>query len=167
MRFMSPRQRAAGFTMVELLVTVGIFALLAAIAVPTLRTVSKNNRIRASSMSLQNGLALARAEAVRLNTRVAFRITGTGWDIQLADGTLLHQASGRERSAGLSITAKLPAVSTIVFDAYGRKTAGATQIDIEATDAAGSKPLRIQLPASGQARLCDPAVASTEPKACL
>jgi type IV fimbrial biogenesis protein FimT len=181
MRRLSSRSRTRGFTLVELLVTIGVFALLAAMAVPTMRSVIENSHMRAAGQSLQNGLAMARAEAVRLNTQVEFVLTATGWSVNRVDGVgggLLHQASGKERATGVTIT-PTPADSTrISFDAFGRRlavnpsdaSATITQIDIVATNPSGSpgyKPLRVQVTSGGLARLCEPAVASTEPKACL
>src|SRR5690242_6943896 len=116
-RRLNQRSRARGFTLVELLVTIGVFALLAAMAVPTMRSVIENSHMRAAGQSLQNGLAMARAEAVRLNTQVEFVLTGTGWSVQrVSDGSLLQQASGKERATGVTIT-PTPADSTrITFD---------------------------------------------------
>jgi len=167
---------AAGFTVVELMVTLAVVAILAAMAVPTMRSVIENSHIRVTSQSLQNGLSMARAEAVRLNTQVEFVLTGAGWNVQLVDGTLLQQASGKELASGTAATTTPAGSSRITFDAFGRTAANVdasatmTQIDIAATNpsgTAGYKPLRIQLNTGGLARLCDPAVASTEPKACL
>lgn len=171
--------RAAGFTIVELMVTLAVVAILAALAVPTMRSVIENSHIRATSQSLQNGLAMARAEAVRLNTQVEFVLTGAGWNIQRqADGSLLRQASGKEMPVGTTVTTTPVGSSRVTYDAFGRPlainptgaTATVTQIDVEAANPSGTpsyKPLRIQLTAGGLARLCDPAAASTEPKACL
>lgn len=173
------KARAAGFTVVELMVTLAVVAILAAIAVPTMRNVIENSHIRATSQSLQNGLALARAEAVRLNTQVELVLTAGGWNIQLvSDGTLLRQASGKELASGTSVTTTPAGSDRVTFDAFGRTvainptdaSAAITDIDVEATNPSGSpgyKPLQIQITNGGLARLCDPAVASTEPKACL
>jgi type IV fimbrial biogenesis protein FimT len=165
----SSRRGTAGFTVVELMVSVAIVALLSAIAVPTMRGVLTNNRIRAAAASLQNGLTLARAEAVRLNVPISFVLTSGGWNILLPDGTLLHQASGKEHATGLTITPTLPATSTVVFDAFGRRASGPTRIDVVAANPPTSnyRPLRVQVTGGGASRLCNPAVASTEPMACL
>jgi type IV fimbrial biogenesis protein FimT len=155
-----------------------VVAILAAIAVPTLRNVVENSHIRATSQSLQNGLAMARAEAVRLNTQVEFVLTGAGWSIRLVDGTLLQQASGKEMASGTSVTTTPAGTDRVTFDAFGRvvatnpsdASAAFSELDVEATSPSGTpgyKPLRIQMNAGGLARLCDPAVATTEPKACL
>lgn len=160
--------------MVELMVTVGVVAILAALAVPMMRDVIRNTRIRALGESLQNGMAQARAEAVRLNTQVEFALLATGWQIrQVSDGTVLNQATGNESGNGLSLT---PATGLVTYDAFGRSpgtnpsdgSARMTQVDITAPNASSNvKPLRIQLLSGGMSRLCDPAAASTEPKACL
>lgn len=173
------RHPARGFTIVELLVTIAIFALLAAMAVPTLRSVMANTRIRAAGQSLQNGLAMARNEAVRLNTQVEFVMTANGWSIQrVSDGGLLQQASGKERASGITL-ARTPAASDrVTFDAFGRvlavnpttSTNTITQVDIRATSTSGlsgHRPLRVELSPSGVARVCDPSAASTEPKTCV
>lgn len=171
--------RTAGFTVVELMVTLAVVAILAAMAVPTMRSVIENSHIRTTGQSLQNGLAMARAEAVRLNTQVEFVLTGAGWNIQrVSDGSLLREASGKEMASGTTVTTTPAGADRVTYDAFGRPvalnpsddSATVTQIDIVATSPSGTpsyKPLRIQLTSGGLARLCDPAVASTEPKACL
>jgi type IV fimbrial biogenesis protein FimT len=170
---------AAGFTVVELMVTLAVAAILAALAVPTMRSVIENTHMRATAQSLQNGLAMARAEAVRLNTQVELVLTGAGWSIQrVSDGSLLQQASGKEMASGTTVTTTPTGSDRVTYDAFGRtvatnptdNSATITQIDVVATHPSGTpgyKPLRIQLTSGGLARLCDPAAASTEPKACL
>jgi len=172
-------RRAGGFTVTELMVTIAVFALLAAIAVPTLRNVMQNSRVRAAAASLQNGFAMARAEAVRLNTQVEFVVTANGWSInRVSPNTLLQQASGKERATGLTVTATPGGADRITFNAFGRVvsvnpsngSAPLTQLNIAATNPLTTpdyRPLRVQILGGGLARVCDPAAASTEPKACL
>jgi type IV fimbrial biogenesis protein FimT len=167
-----------GFTMTELMVTVGVVAILAALAVPTMRDVIANSRIRASSESIQNGLAQARAEAVRLNTQVEFVLASTGWQVRkVSDATVLHQSSGREGSTGLTITKTPAAADRITYNAFGLAasvnpsdaSAPLTRLDIEISNPPKSSsyhPLAVQL-LGGSARVCDPAAKSTEPRACL
>lgn len=168
MRRLTPARRSGGFTVVELLVALGIVALLSAMAVPTLRSVMENSRIKAASQSLQNGLTMARAEAVRLNTRVSFTLAGGGWTIaRVDDGAVLGQAAGKESASGVTITPD--AAGAIVFDAFGRKSSGPTTVDIKAThpSSSSSHRLRIQLTNGGAVRLCDRDAEPTESKACL
>jgi len=172
------KRRAAGFTMVELMIVVTIVAILGAIAMPTMRSVVENSRIRAAGESIQSGLAQARAEAVRLNTQVEFVLQATDWQIRRVDsGVVLQQASGKELNNSLTFTATPDGADRITYNAFGL-AAGVnpsdasnpfTRLDITATHPSGSsgyRPLAIQVLGSSP-RLCDPKAASTENKACL
>jgi type IV fimbrial biogenesis protein FimT len=61
-----------GFSLVELIVGMAILGVLLAIAMPAFSNWLRNARVRTAAESVQNGLQLARAEAVRRNTTVAF-----------------------------------------------------------------------------------------------
>lgn len=66
-----------GFTIIEMAVTITIFALLMFTAVPNITSWLDNTRIRNASESLQHGLQTARAEAVRRNQNVSFWLVST------------------------------------------------------------------------------------------
>jgi type IV fimbrial biogenesis protein FimT len=78
--------RSRGFTIVELLITMVVMAVLMKIAMPVFAAWIGNIQLRASAESVLSGLNLARAEALRRNARVMFTMTGsgggdTGWSI--------------------------------------------------------------------------------------
>jgi len=92
---MLSRPKAQGFTIVELLVGMGLMAALMLIAVPSFSTWMQNTQIRTAAEAILNGVQLARAEAVRRNAPVIFQMTttldsscalsttGTNWIISL------------------------------------------------------------------------------------
>ncbi len=86
-------------TMIELMVGIAIVAVLFSLAAPSFSTWIQNTHIRTAAEAIQNGLMLARAEAVRRNANVRFQLTstldnacvlsttGTNWVISLDDPT--------------------------------------------------------------------------------
>ena len=61
---------AGGFTIVELMMVVAIVGVLSMLALPSMRTVVLNSRMRSLSLDIYSSLALARSEAVKRNRRV-------------------------------------------------------------------------------------------------
>lgn len=79
--------RAGGFTLVELMVTIAVLAILLMIGVPSFSGVIASNRLSTGANELVASLQLARMESMRRNTRVivcrsadqATCSTGTTW----------------------------------------------------------------------------------------
>ncbi|MEO7493584.1 MAG: GspH/FimT family pseudopilin [Massilia sp.] len=67
--------RAAGFTLVELMVTVGIFGFLLAFGVPAMSRWSQATKAVATSEFYAEGFRLARAQALRHNSDSRIRLT--------------------------------------------------------------------------------------------
>lgn len=63
--------------MMEILVSVAIIAILMAIGAPALSGWMQNVQVRSTAESVLTGLQLARAEAVRQNTKARFQLTST------------------------------------------------------------------------------------------
>lgn len=62
--------RQSGFTVLELLITVVIMAILAALAGPSFKEMFENNRLATQANEIVASVALARTEALRRNGRV-------------------------------------------------------------------------------------------------
>lgn len=71
----SLRKGAQGFTLVELMVTVVLMAILFTLAIPSFTGMVRNSQVRTVAESLQTGLRLAQAEAVRRNRQTVFTLT--------------------------------------------------------------------------------------------
>ena len=70
--------RAAGFTLLELLITMSIAAILLTIAIPSFRYVTNSNRIAGEVNGLLGDLQFARAEAIKEGRTVTVCISGDG-----------------------------------------------------------------------------------------
>jgi type IV fimbrial biogenesis protein FimT len=63
-----------GFSLIELLITVAIAGILLALGASSYRIWISNMRVRTAAEAIQNGLQLARGEAVRRNTQISFQL---------------------------------------------------------------------------------------------
>jgi len=70
-----PSNSSRGVTLIELVVTLALFGILFAIAMPSLTGWIRNNQIRTVADSLQNGIRSAQNEAIRRNRVVVFFLT--------------------------------------------------------------------------------------------
>jgi type IV fimbrial biogenesis protein FimT len=66
------RARGAGFTMVELMVTVAVASILLAVAVPSFNQMIVSGRLTAQANELVTALSLARSEGIKRNANVTF-----------------------------------------------------------------------------------------------
>jgi prepilin-type N-terminal cleavage/methylation domain-containing protein len=125
---MAMQQRARGFTVVELMVVLAIFALVAALAMPNLDRALTNQRLRNAATDFVSALLLARSEAIKrgVEVQVAPLTPGdwkSGWrivsapdneqverteslghwvDVEYAPDVIAYQRSGRLAGAGVS-----------------------------------------------------------------
>ena len=64
--------RARGFTLVELMVTIAIAAILMMIAVPSFQRLILNNRLNTAANALVDGINTARLDSIKMNTTTQF-----------------------------------------------------------------------------------------------
>jgi type IV fimbrial biogenesis protein FimT len=79
--------RHAGFTLIELMITIALIAVLSTIAAPSMRDLVKNARMTALANDFITDLSIARSEAVKRGVRMAIctssngtSCTNTGWN---------------------------------------------------------------------------------------
>ncbi len=63
-------KKNTGFTLIELMITLAIVAILLTVGVPSLKTFMQGNQLIASTNELLSALHIARSEAIKLNKRV-------------------------------------------------------------------------------------------------
>jgi len=190
------RARSRGFTLVELMVTITLFALLLSLAYPSYTRFIQDAQLRSAAESVLNGLQLARAEAIRRNTTIRFQLLntlnsasvtgGTDWSVMAATATtptVFDQQVQTRRDSATSSTARA-SVSTAVsataaspgtgmpasidFTGMGRLSTATTARQIDVTGSTSSaRRLAIVLTPGGDVRLCDPALSiATNPQGC-
>ena len=74
---MGPGAQRRGFTLVELLITISVFAFLMLLAAPSFTSWIQDAQVRTAAESLQNGLRVAQAEAARRHRQVALVLTNS------------------------------------------------------------------------------------------
>ncbi|WDS36037.1 GspH/FimT family pseudopilin [Pseudoxanthomonas sp.] len=85
------RDQVRGFTLIELMVTVAVLAILLAIALPSFQQTLRSNRVATSTNALIGTLALARSEAIRSThgAAVCSSTNGTACGGSWSDGYLV------------------------------------------------------------------------------
>lgn len=71
-------KKHSGFTLIELMVTLAVAAILITVAVPSLRTIIQNNRITTQTNELVTAFNLARSEAIKRATLISVCASSTG-----------------------------------------------------------------------------------------
>ncbi len=80
-------KNASGFTILELLTVMAIFAILSTIAIPNVISWRNNAQYRGSINTLSSDLAAAKQIAIRENSRVVIRFAGSNYTIFVDDGS--------------------------------------------------------------------------------
>lgn len=155
-----------GLSLIELAVALAIMAVLLASGLPSFSSWIQSSKIRTTAESIQNGLQLARAQAVQRNTLVRFNLTdsatagcalsasGANWVISLDDPSgacnaaasptaaprILQMRPAAEGSSNVEVDAGSAGtpVSTISFNGAGRVSpVPAAPITIALTNSTG------------------------------
>lgn len=114
-----------GVSLIELMATVAILAILMVLGIPSFRQWMLNTRIRTITESIQNGLRIARNEASQQGTNVRFQInSASNWQVCVLPANAASAAAAKDCSN---------AVSTVqTFDSPG----SANDVEVGSTTAA-------------------------------
>lgn len=145
-----------GFTLVELMTVLAVLGVVAASAVPGLRSFAASQKVKSLSYDMTSDLLLARSEALKRNVSVRMTATDANWASgwTLTAGT--ENISTRNAAVEALSFAASPSVPTVItFDDNGRVSAPSTQLrmTVSVTGAPADSVRRcIQLDLSGRAR---------------
>ena len=184
--------RASGFTLIELMIAVSIFAILVLLAGPMYADFMGNTQIRTAAENSLAGVRLAQTSAIRDNRPAKVVIdpsAGGGWavylyDENIGDYAVLPVETYSWTAGAPKTTVTLAGGGTeIAFDGLGRvcttvlcsstgaATTPVTEIDVTnpSVSVSGRRPLKVMISAIGGTtgtKLCDPAVLAPDPRSC-
>jgi type IV fimbrial biogenesis protein FimT len=178
--------RGGGFTLIEMMITVTLLAILFALALPSFTTWIKNSTVRTTAESLQNGLRLAQAEALRRSRVAMFSLTDSATPAAVptpvADGkfwsvnTIKIQDEGSDAvafvEAGVLGNARndvqITGGAALCFSSLGRLVAvpaantgtgiacPAGPASFTVTMPGADRSMQVNVAIGGQVRMCDP-----------
>jgi type IV fimbrial biogenesis protein FimT len=156
--------RNRGFTLVELMIAVGILAILAAATAPVVGSAIRNAQIRTAVESINSGLQLARLEALRGNETFRFTVVAPDWSVSRVSNSAVISSGKLPSSASVSNV-------TVDFDGLGRVGSGVALNIGHPSIACGTttdkvRCLRVALAVGGATRVCDPQMTGNDPRKC-
>jgi type IV fimbrial biogenesis protein FimT len=162
----------AGFTLIEVMIGLTVMAILMVMGLPSFTAWLQKGQIRTAAEAIQNGLSLARAEAVRRNTKVSFSMAGpdSSWSVNVVSPAEVIQArTGAEGSSNAVVAVAAGALPVAIeFDGLGRTDLAANLL-IQITNPVGGtcgtgltemRCLNVQVTPGGTVRMCDPQVST-------
>jgi len=179
------RVTANGFTLIELIVTIALLAILMAVAVPSLMTFQRNSELTSFSNTMLASINAARGEAMkRGRSAMMTPADGTNWssgwvvfvdmdgDRAYASTTDLTLLKREAPPSYLTVSGNGTLVAVppyIMFDSSGySKTKsggfGASTFEVKRNDVSGTEQLsqtrRIKIASTGRVRVCTPTSSS-------
>ncbi|EKD98878.1 MAG: Type IV pilus transmembrane protein FimT [uncultured bacterium] len=143
-------RNALGFTLIELMVTVAVLAVVVSLAAPSFRSILEAQRMRAAAFDLMGDLTLARSEALKRG-QIATPITLTpasgnwaaGWSVMAGTDVV---STRNPVGSGVTITGP----TTVVFDRNGRVSSTTTVARFALADSSATRKRCISLDPSGR-----------------
>jgi len=140
------RQKNAGFTLLEAMITVAIIGIIAALAVPSYQDMIERNRLKQAVESLKSDMQFARTEAIKRSANVTLTLTA-GWSYTITTaGNTLKTVQGSQFQ---DIT--LDNNNDVTFS-FRRGTANAMGSTLSSTN----YQARVVVGNVGRVRICNP-----------
>ncbi|WP_108470881.1 GspH/FimT family pseudopilin [Rhodanobacter thiooxydans] len=134
--------RSHGFTLIEMLVTLAIFAVLLMIAIPSMRPFLQSQSVKNASMDINSTVALARSEAIKRNATVDVTANNAadwsqGWVVSQTAANVIR----KQPVLGNIVITPTPASGSFSFTGNGRMTSTGSTFTIKPVNKTGSQPL--------------------------
>ena len=181
-----------GMNLIEVLVTLGVLAILLSLGAPGFAEWLQAQRVRAAAEALTNGLQVARGEAIRRNLPVSFGLEPpiSNWtaceatvipcDSTTPAGQFIQNRSGAESGGNARIKSTPDASILVTFSPLGAVVANPDGSDtiqridvfdpsaVCSADGGSLRCLRIVVTPGGSIRMCDPTptIVAPDPRAC-
>jgi len=153
-------KKTAGFTLIELIVTMAVAAILAMVALPRFKDMIVNNRATAEANNFLTALTLARSEAIKrretvrvaaVDSSTATNEWGPGWQVSVVStGTVLRAFEAIDSDSTLDSVGNVAALD---FDRTGMLSSPAAgqTFQLRSTDCTGDQGRDITLTVTGRA----------------
>jgi type IV fimbrial biogenesis protein FimT len=140
------RVRCSGFTLVELLVTISIAAILMGVAIPSFGTFVAAQRIKTTSFDLTSALIYARSEALKRNANVTLTSATGGWQNGWTLNAGTTAINRHEPLTGMAVTGPTAALT---YRSNGRPTTSGNTFSISSANNAATPSRCISVALSG------------------
>lgn len=145
---MSRLKGMRGFTLVELMITIALLAIVATIAVPNFVQFIRNNQVQAKADELKTFLQYARGQAVTTRKTYEVDTTTTAWELKPQGGAVERKL---EFNTAQAKPLTNPSSLTLTFTPNGMTTSSAKITVCRDTDFANGYLLEVQ--ASGVVKM--------------
>lgn len=170
--------REGGFTLIEIMVSLAIAAILMAAAVPAFERVIQDSRIKTAGDGAREAIDFARLEAIKRNRPVTLKFHSDGhpgwWIYESGNPDPIRHRVPEESGYETALTFQPSSARTIAFDPFGRALPrdadgndAAEAVDIQhAGNPDGFSKLRVRVSKFGSAMLCNRAAPATSITGC-
>jgi len=147
--------QARGYSLIELMFVIAVFAVLAVIATPYIGTMFQSQRVKNAMMDVNASVNFARSEAVKRNAQIDVKAaTGgwaAGWTVQ-AGSTVLRTQGALTR---LNVTEK-HADTEFSFAGNGRMSTSSVSLTVSPAEPDSKQPpLCVKVETTGRVRVTD------------